>query len=233
MPLFVGAIDGGGDQPTAPGTPTATTGQDASSVVTFAAPSYLGKGTVTYTVTSSPGNITKTGNSPVSVTGLTNGVTYTFTVVATTDYGVSSPASAPSNAITPAAPPPPPNPCAGCPAQGTFIGQVCSGYDLYYQYADGCCGVGSSVLVESNSSTCGYSPPPPPIPNCDTCVYTVTGSATFTCGCVELPGGFKQKIFVRTYYSTSCTPVPCNVCVCPQSSDGPCQVNANLVCYEA
>lgn len=231
MPLFVGAIDGGGDQPTAPGTPVAVTGQDASTTVAFDPPSYIGKGTVSYVVTSSPGGITRTGNSPVAFTGLTNGVSYTFTVVAVTDYGVSSPPSAASSPITPSAPPPPPNPCAGCPAVGTLLGSGCNGYTLYYAYADGCCGVGSTTVIEYNSPTCGYNPPPPPPPGCTDCVYTVTGSETFTCGCVELPGGYKQKVFYRTYFSTSCLPNPCTGCSCPSSNDSACVVNANLVCY--
>jgi hypothetical protein len=32
----------------------------------------------------------------------------------------------------------------------------------------------------------------------------------------------KQWYITRTFYSTSCTPVPCTGCSCPQSSDGPC-----------
>lgn len=53
-----------------------------------------------YTVTSTPGNLTATGSgSPIVVSGLTNGVNYTFTVHATTTAG-NGPESAPSNSVT-------------------------------------------------------------------------------------------------------------------------------------
>lgn len=51
---------------------------------------------ITYRVTANPGNITAEGDSsPIVVTGLTNGVDYTFTIVAINEYG-TSPASSPS-----------------------------------------------------------------------------------------------------------------------------------------
>jgi hypothetical protein len=93
----------GGMQPSAPTIGTAT-GGDTSASVAFTASSYIGKGTITYTATSSPGGLTATGaSSPLTVTGLTNGTAYTFTVVGNTNYGVASVASAASNSITPAA----------------------------------------------------------------------------------------------------------------------------------
>lgn len=46
------------------------------------------------------------------------------------------------------------------PAYGTYLGQYCSGYNLYYTYADGSGGSYDS-LYQSNSATCGYSPPVP------------------------------------------------------------------------
>jgi hypothetical protein len=93
----------GGLQPSTPTIGTATAG-DTTASVAFTASSYIGKGTITYTATSSPGGFTGTGSSsPITVSGLTNGTAYTFTVTGTTNYGVSSAVSASSNSITPAA----------------------------------------------------------------------------------------------------------------------------------
>lgn len=77
---------------------TATVSGTTASVP-FTAPS--GLGTITgYTVTSSPGNITSTGTtSPISVSGLTAGTSYTFTINATNLSGKSV-ESAASNSIT-------------------------------------------------------------------------------------------------------------------------------------
>jgi uncharacterized protein (TIGR02145 family) len=67
--------------------------------VAFIAPASNGGSAITgYTVTSSPGGFTASGaSSPLTVTGLTNGIAYTFTVVATNALGnsVASTASAP------------------------------------------------------------------------------------------------------------------------------------------
>jgi len=91
--------------PGAPTSVTATAG-NASASVAFTAPSNAGlPATITgYTVTSSPGGLTGTGSSsPITVSGLTNGTSYTFTVTATNASGTSSP-SAPSSSVTPVAP---------------------------------------------------------------------------------------------------------------------------------
>jgi hypothetical protein len=94
----------GGMQPSAPTIGTATGGNTTASVA-FTASSYIGKGTITYTATSSPGGLTGTSaTSPITVSGLTNGTAYTFTVVGNTNYGVASNASAASNSVTPANP---------------------------------------------------------------------------------------------------------------------------------
>jgi uncharacterized protein (TIGR02145 family) len=89
---------------TVPGAPTigtATEG-DAQVSVTFTAPASNGGSAITgYTVTSTPGNIAITGSaSPITVTGLTDGTAYTFTVVATNANGPSSASSA-SNSVRP------------------------------------------------------------------------------------------------------------------------------------
>ena len=75
---------------------------DGQATVTFTAPADNGGSPVTgYAVTASPGNITVTGTgTTITVTGLTNGTTYTFTVTAVNAAGNSA-ASAPSNPVTP------------------------------------------------------------------------------------------------------------------------------------
>jgi uncharacterized protein (TIGR02145 family) len=87
--------------PSAPTSLVATAGASQASVV-FNAPASNGGSAITgYTVTSSPGGFTSTGaSSPLVVTGLTNGTSYTFTVVATNAAGNSS-ASVVSGAVIP------------------------------------------------------------------------------------------------------------------------------------
>ena len=93
---------------TAPGAPTGATAVrgDKQATVSWTAPTNTGHSPITgYTVTSTPGNKTATvagSASSAIVTGLTNGTSYTFTVKATNAIG-PSPASAPSNAVTPGA----------------------------------------------------------------------------------------------------------------------------------
>lgn len=83
---------------------TATAG-DSSAIVTFTAPQFNGGSAVSgYTVASSPagGIDTNAGSTNLShtITGLTNGTSYTFTVTATNIVGASDASSA-SNAIIP------------------------------------------------------------------------------------------------------------------------------------
>ncbi|MEO8593787.1 MAG: DUF2341 domain-containing protein [Candidatus Solibacter sp.] len=90
--------------PTPPGLPLATPGI-GSAAVAFTAPASDGGSPITsYTVTSNPGSITASGGtSPIVVGGLTNGVTYTFTVTVANAIGTSL-ASAASNTVIPSAP---------------------------------------------------------------------------------------------------------------------------------
>jgi hypothetical protein len=90
-----------GKKPTAPTIGAATAG-NASASVAFTPSTYIGKDTITYTATSNPGGFTGSGSSsPITVSGLSNGTQYTFTVSGTTNYGVSSDASAFSSPVTP------------------------------------------------------------------------------------------------------------------------------------
>jgi flagellar motor protein MotB len=90
--------------PNAPTIGTATATGSTTATVTYTAPGSDGGATITsYTATSSPGSMTgslsQATSGTITVTGLTAGTTYTFTVVATNSVGNSSPSAA-SNAIT-------------------------------------------------------------------------------------------------------------------------------------
>ena len=104
-------------KPGAPTIGTATPG-NAKATVTWSAPASDGGSPITsYTVTASPGGVTKTVAAPATsadVTGLTNGTSYTFTVKATNAAG-DSPASAPSAATTPRTVPGAPTSVSGVP----------------------------------------------------------------------------------------------------------------------
>lgn len=89
--------------PGAPSSVVATAG-NAQASVSFTAPSQGGSAISSYAVVSSPGSITATGaSSPITVSGLTNGTAYTFTVSATNQSGTGA-TSSPSSSITPVAP---------------------------------------------------------------------------------------------------------------------------------
>ena len=92
---------------TPPGAPTgvAALSGDAQATVYFTAPASNGGASITsYRITASPGGATATGPaSPITVAGLANGATYTFTVAASNSAG-TGPESVASNAVTPSAP---------------------------------------------------------------------------------------------------------------------------------
>jgi LPXTG-motif cell wall-anchored protein len=91
-----------------PGAPSGVSAEpgDGQASVSFTAPADNGGLPITsYTVTASPGGATATcPGSPCTVTGLTGGTSYTFTVHATNAIG-DSPESAASTAVIPVGPP--------------------------------------------------------------------------------------------------------------------------------
>lgn len=183
--MILGNAAGAGGTPGTPTGVTATAG-NTQATVSFTAPTYLGKsGSVTYVVTASPGGATASGSaSPITVTGLTNGTSYTFTVYALTPYGVSGGASSASNAVTPAVPapppPPPPPPCSCAPQPWPqncgFVGYTCDGQMRYDYYDCGCsqtCPGTGGYNGQFVVGYCGYTgsapPPPPPTDGCAAC----------------------------------------------------------------
>jgi|tagenome__1003787_1003787.scaffolds.fasta_scaffold20985964_2 hypothetical protein len=102
---------GAATAPAAPGNVTATAA-DGSATVSWTSPSNGGSPITSYTVTPYAGTtaqtpVVVTGSPPATsttVSGLTNGTTYTFTVTATNAVG-TGPASAASNSVTPTAAP--------------------------------------------------------------------------------------------------------------------------------
>lgn len=89
---------------TVPGEPTkvSATAGNGQANISFRSPEDNGGSEITqYIVISSPGNITTTGTGiSITVTGLTNGTEYTFTVNAENEVGISQSSTA-SNSITP------------------------------------------------------------------------------------------------------------------------------------
>ena len=86
-------------------TGVSASGGNTQATVSFTAPSNVGGAAVTsYRVTDTTGAFGASGStSPVNVTGLTNGTSYTFNVWAINPFGWSSPSDA-SGSVSPAAP---------------------------------------------------------------------------------------------------------------------------------
>ena len=102
--------------PQAPTIGSASAG-NATATVSYTANATGGSTITGFTATSSPGGVTGTGSSPITISGLSNGTFYTFTVTATNANGTSA-SSAASNSVrptSPVAPPPPPPPDPGPP----------------------------------------------------------------------------------------------------------------------
>ncbi|MGA8145945.1 MAG: CARDB domain-containing protein, partial [Gallionellaceae bacterium] len=146
---------------TVPGAPTigtATAGNGSASVA-FTAPASNGGSAITgYTATSTPGSITGTcASSPCTVSGLTNGTSYTFTVHATNAVGNSA-ESGSSNAVTPKA------------SQTISFGSAPS------VVVDG---TGTMNATATSSYTITFTSQTPDV--CTVSGYTVTGVSVGTC----------------------------------------------------
>jgi outer membrane protein assembly factor BamB len=148
---------------TVPGNPMGVTAspRNASAVVSWTAPADDGGAAIiAYTVTSDPDAKTcawTSGPLSCTVTGLTNGTPYTFTVAATTAVG-TGPASSPSSSVTPVTPPMLPGPPAGVSAVAGNASAVVS----WTAPADDGGSPVSAYTITSNpgSRTCGWSSGP-------------------------------------------------------------------------
>ena len=155
--------------PGAPSTVVATS-RSGQAVVTFQPPALDGGTPITsYQVTAidnttpAHGGQTATGStSPISVTGLTSGDSYTFTVTATNTYGTGGP-SAPSSQITVTNVPGPPTLQSAAAGDGEVLlswttpasnGSPVTGYDIF---------VGASSNGESSTPIPGSPIPGSPI----------------------------------------------------------------------
>ena len=131
--------------PSAPTAPTARAGNGVAIVSFSTAGSTGGDPINSYTVIASPGGATASSvASPITVTGLTNGTSYTFTVKATNAIGTgkASAASAPVIIGSPAAP------TAVTAVAGTTAGTITVSYTL---------GADNGSAISSQTATCTSS----------------------------------------------------------------------------
>ena len=170
-----------------PPTSVSASAGNAQATISFTLPAYDGKGTATYVATASPGGATASGaSSPLVVTGLSNGTSYTFTVSTISGYGVSVVSGA-SSAVTPSAPAPSFAPsfgpsfgpsfqaCNGCvPGQYGYYGgnpndcnsttgwsYSCEGQQSFHYYQSACC-PDLAVCGAFRPGVCGYTTPVTP-----------------------------------------------------------------------
>jgi hypothetical protein len=141
------------------------TGGNAFARIPFTAPDDNGGYSITnYTVTSSPGGNSVSGiSSPLTLTGLTNGVTYTFTMTATNQLGTSVPSSA-SNSYTPtniSAPDAPTITSASATSDTTavitFAAPSYNGNSVITSYTGTCSNGATITLNQSGSGTMTFT----------------------------------------------------------------------------
>ena len=187
--------------PTAPGAPTGVTAVagNATATVSWVAPASNGGSPITgYTVTSSPGGLigTTSGATTVAVTGLTNGIAYTFTVVAANNVG-PGPASAPSAPVTPT----PPSGSLSNSAEGGTSGTAVSTAN-----SGGASGNALTVINRGSGATLNFSSTAPAHGSRD---YLITGKS----GTVTDEGwnGFNTSSMATRFYYNPGSSLPNSV----------------------
>ena len=141
--------------PSAPTIGTATSGIGQATIA-FTAPSSSNGSSINYYTITSSGGHTQTGSNPITITNLTNGTAYTFTVTATNSVGTSSASSA-SNSVTPAIAPDAPEDVTATSGNGQvtieFSTPSNNGSAITYYTATSSPGGQTAVLSQAESGT--------------------------------------------------------------------------------